>query len=242
MEKVKVPKFPRVLLNTTVEEIDRRLQVQSDSLAPFRYDGPVGENKGWKIGAFDIPKNSLYMMRLVRDGGRGSAPGTYHRLLRMKNGQVDALVMSDTDAEMIDFLNDMKGARGHVLVGGLGMGLVLKAMMLIGKVKKITVVEVSKDLIDLVQPYVFDLARRYGIGVTIHHDDIMEWRPTPNTLFDYAWFDIWDEISPDNLPDMALLEQMYRPVMKANGKIKHWCERECHLLDQGVDPRRFYRR
>jgi hypothetical protein len=41
---------------------------------------------------------------------------------------------------------------GHVLVAGLGLGLIVHALSANPAVKKITVVEISKDVIDLISP------------------------------------------------------------------------------------------
>jgi hypothetical protein len=231
-----IPFVERITLTGSVAQIDKALDKQTKALAKFRYDGPVGTKGPWTIKKFVVPKDSLAVLRLVRDGGRGTGPGDYHMLTRKEEDGSDTIVMSDTNAEMGDFLNDMREAEGHVLVGGLGMGLAIKAMLLTKKVKSITVVELSQDLIDLVGGHYRD------IRVRIVQGDIFKYVPPKNFKYDWAWFDIWDTISDDNLPDMAKLRERYRPVVKGKGRerIKCWVEYECSEMALGNDARHWY--
>lgn len=230
---IEFPKFPRILLEGSVETIDRKLQEQHDKLKPFRYDGPVGIKGNWEVAKFTVPKQSIDALRYVRDGGRGMAPGDYHRLVRI-DGKNRTTVMSDTDAEMIDFLDVMRDVEGDVLIGGLGMGLAIKALRMTGKVKNITVVEVDQNVIDLVGGHYRD------IRTTIVHGDIFKWRAPKGARYDWAWYDIWDTISDDNIPEMRRLKRRYATRMKGDRQQLCWAEYECVSMARGVDARNWY--
>jgi hypothetical protein len=226
-----IPTFDRVLLMGGVETIDRKLKEQGNKLKPFRYDGPVGSKGRWTVSHFTIPEQSLAVLRAVRDGGRGCAPGQYSRLLRDKN----TIVMTDTDAEMIDFLQGIREIKGRVLMGGLGLGLAVKALLMLDTVSYIEVVELDQDLIDLVGPHYKDPRLRIVQG------DIFKYRCERNvTKFDWAWYDIWDTISDDNLPEMRRLRRRFANRMSGNGKQLCWAEKECRLMKRGIDPRYWY--
>jgi phospholipid N-methyltransferase len=46
----------------------------------------------------------------------------------------------------------VKKANGNVLIGGLGLGLVIHNILNKQEVKSITIIEINKDLIELVKP------------------------------------------------------------------------------------------
>jgi len=104
---------------------------------------------------------------------------------------------------------------GHVLITGLGLGLVAEAMLrpAESKVQRITIVEFSPDVIRLVGPY---LHSRYPGKIEIIEADAFTWEPpSPRVSFTVAWHDIWpDPYTPENEEEMARLEERYRP----------WCD------------------
>ena len=73
---------------------------------------------------------------------------TIHRL--EKNGDV---LMTDSPAELFDMAEAVHRAKGHVLIGGLGLGCV--AMKIANKmaVESVTVVEKEQHVVNLVLPY-----------------------------------------------------------------------------------------
>jgi hypothetical protein len=219
-----------------VTYIDKALAAQSAKLKPFRYDGPVGTKGKWTIREFTIPKESLGVLRLVRDGGRGCAPGKYHQLLRTEPNGSKTIVMSDTDAEMIDFLSVIRpGWDGQILIGGLGMGLAIKTLLMMPEVGFITVVELDPELIELTKSMYAKEQR-----VEIIQGDIFKWKVPKGAKYDWAWFDIWDTISDDNIPDFQRLKRKYRKYLPSTDRLTFWAERECVLMKRDVDPRHWY--
>lgn len=158
---------------------------------------PEGKSGPWRIRKFTPgPEIGMYNLRLIRDGHRQRIvpPGTYTKLER--NGSV---IMSDTPAEAHEHYSIYKHAKGRVVIGGLGIGFVLKAILSKESVTSVTVVEFSRDVIRLVKPSIKDSR------VKIIQADIMKWKPDTKEKFDAAWFDIWDTIDDENLREMREL-------------------------------------
>ena len=59
------------------------------------------------------------------------------------------LIMSNTPAEVNDHYKFIQKAQGKVLIGGLGLGMVLKCLLDKKDVMKVVVVEQSPDVIKL---------------------------------------------------------------------------------------------
>jgi hypothetical protein len=139
-------------------------------------------------------------------GGRWVPEGHYVRLLKMqKNVYHDELnhdemvwqtVMSDTPDEMNDHILPILGARGRILVNGLGLGCVLNCMRMNESVTHVDVVEVSEDVMNLIVPfYKADDRIHFHLGSCVD----IKW--PRNTRWNYAWHDIWSSISDNNLVD-----------------------------------------
>lgn len=167
----------------------------------------------WKIENFTVSDNQAKYHNLYEAAHRGRfiKSGTYWRLLH--KGEV---VMSNTPAEIRDHIEFISRAKGNVLIAGLGIGMVLKALLEKYDVNHITIVEKSEDVIKLVSPFYKDER------VTIVHEDIFNYKP--REIFDYGWFDIWTYICSDNYDDMKRLNRKFARSVKEKG---HWCYDEC---------------
>jgi hypothetical protein len=115
-------------------------------------------------------------------------------------------VMSDTPSEISEHREAIENATGRVLVTGLGLGMVVSALLAKPDVEHITVVEIDRDVIGLTGHYYSSHPR-----VTIVNDDALEYAEAlqagdGSLLFDYAWHDIWSHISYRNLDDDTLAE------------------------------------
>jgi spermidine synthase len=113
-------------------------------------------------------------------------------------------MMSDTPAELLAHLDFIYRADGRVLVNGLGLGLVLKGLLLKPAVRHVDVVEIDQDIIKLVWPtYCTDPRAQ------LHHADafIIQW--PKESRWDFAWHDIWPALCTDNLPEITRLKRKY---------------------------------
>ena len=169
----------------------------------YKVSVPEGESGLWKVEQFTVSKEdaSFERMRSLFRGGRYVPEGTYTRLTR--GGRV---IMSDTPDEIRDHSYIIRNAKGHVLINGLGIGMVLQACLEKPRVTKVTVIEKSPDVIDLVAPH---YRERYGDKVEIIQADAFEWKPPKDVRYGAVWHDIWDNICGDNLPEMHKLHRKY---------------------------------
>jgi Ribosomal RNA adenine dimethylase len=124
------------------------------------------------------------------------APGRYVRLY--VGGE---LMMSDTGMEKRSNVEVVSRAKGHVLIAGLGIGMITHPIAAKKEVKSITIVEKSPDVIKLVAPTLHK-------KVTVVEGDIFTWVP-PKTKYDTLYFDIWAGICTDNLDDIAKLNRRF---------------------------------
>lgn len=57
--------------------------------------------------------------------------------------------------------------------------------------------------------------------------DAFAFDPGKSEKFDTVYFDIWRNISEDNLPEMALLHQRWKSRLNRAGEIKPWMSSWC---------------
>src|SRR3990167_3809769 len=176
----------------------------------YKIDIPEGERGDWRIEKFTVPESSIEGTRLAFDG-RPILPGTYTRLMHKKRG----LVMSDTPAEIRDCAELFHRAAGRGLINGLGLGVCLRGVLLKPEVLHVTVMEIDKDLIDLIGG---DFTQ--GPRVTVVHQDAFTYKPPRGQRFDFVWHDIWNGICGDNYEEMKYLHRKY-------GRIAKWQESWC---------------
>jgi spermidine synthase len=122
--------------------------------------------------------------------------------------------MSDTPAEYRDAVGFIRCASGAALISGLGLGMVVKALLAKPDVEHITVLELSPDVIKLVAPSYPDPRLR------IIEADCRAWKP--DRKFDWAWHDIWGDVTTDDLPEMATICRRFAKAMTAPGRQMVW--------------------
>ena len=148
----------------------------------------------------------------------GVRPGRYARLY------VGAmLMMSDTDMEHRTNWEVARRAHGRVLIAGLGIGLILTAILDKPEVTSVTVVEKHADVIALVGPY-YEHPK-----LTIVCGDIFDWKPVKGTQYDVIYFDIWPDLSTDILGEMATLHRRFARCLdrdNPNCWMDSWCKGE----------------
>lgn len=176
---------------------------------------PDGVSGDWRIQAFEVPQNDISQMLSMLKTGRGVPAGKYKRLMR--GGTV---VMSNTPDEIRDFSHFTRRAKGSVLINGLGLGCVVKVLLDNPEITKITVIEKSEDVINLVAPYFNDER------LVIVNADAFDYIPPKNERFNYVWHDIWDYICADNLPEMTKLHRKYG---KKSDWQDSWAKYRCQM-------------
>ncbi len=180
-------------------------------------DVPEGESGDWAVQKFEITKDGAMFWNMnPTSGARPVFPGHYTRLTRL-----GSTIMSDTRAEIADCLPFIFMSKGRVLINGLGLGVVLQAVLRKTEVTHATVIEQSEDVLKLVAEH---YKQRFGKRLNIIHADAYTYRPPKGEMYDAVWHDIWDDITPDNLPLMAKLHRKYGRRTPLQGS---WCRSEC---------------
>jgi hypothetical protein len=188
-------------------------------------DVPDGVSGDWSVETFVVQEKELSQMISLFQTGRGVPEGTYKRLKR--NGVV---VMSNTPDEIRDFMSFVRMSHGHVLVNGLGLGVLLKALLDKPQVTKVTVIEQSEDVIKLVGDTYLSDER-----VSIIHCDAFKYEPPKGVKYNAVWHDIWDYITSDNLPEMIKLHRKYG---RRSEYQESWCRSQCEGIRER--DRRYY--
>lgn len=166
-----------------------------------------------QIGEFQISHleiNEEYIkLLLLRDAANGREeyrdikPGKYVKLC--KNG---AVIMSDTQMEYHTNSEFIQSAHGHVLIAGLGIGLVTMAIQDNIRVKSIVIVEKEQEIIDLVFPH---LPIRKECSIVC--GDIFNYIPTRK--FNAIYFDIWNDVNYD-IQDIEILGERLAEYLDAS--------------------------
>jgi len=120
--------------------------------------------------------------------------------------------MTDTPFEVESSMGAVESARGDVLIGGLGLGLL--PTLIKDKVSSIDIVELSQDVIDLVFHQIATEKMR------IIKDDICHYFVSTERQYDLICVDIWQDTF---LPvwDIDGVKKLAQRCLKPGGTI--WC-------------------
>ena len=166
----------------------------------------------FEISHFEIGKNDMYAIL------HGISCGKFIRLTHR-----GSVVMSDTEMEKRTNAEFVRNAHGKVLIGGLGIGLILLAVQDKADVKKITVIEKNREVIDLVSNQL-----PLNDKVEIINADVFEYVPAEK--YDTIYMDIWNYINQDVYwEQMKPLMSRYRKYLvpkseNENRYIDCWCK------------------
>jgi hypothetical protein len=115
---------------------------------------------------------------------------TYTHLIRITTEKMHLsipgdIVMEDTPFELKTHLNFMMKAYGKVLVTGLGLGCVVRGLLVNPNVEHITCIEKSASVLNLIAPY---MPKK---RLNIIQADALVWCKLSTDKFDCAWHDLW---------------------------------------------------
>lgn len=168
---------------------------------------PDGARGKWNIRTRTLTEQDV-MLRNFKAANEGfpeftTCPGTYTILSYTTPDGSEEVMMSNTQFEYRTNVGFVQNARGHVLIAGLGLGMILRPLAANPNVKSITVIEKDPDVIALVAPHYADLEQLAIIqGDIFKHECIR--------TYDWALFDIWPTTTPDNLTEMHALRWRFR--------------------------------
>lgn len=181
---------------------------------------PAGEQGEARIEKFTVTRAdaSCYNMSVMFQGGRRTIqPGDYTRLY-----VGDVLMMSDTIVEKRDHRACVQAGTGTCFVAGLGLGMVAVALARKPEVERVIVMELSRDVIDLVAPHMPE-------KVEVIQGDLLS-DPIPKGKFDTIWLDIWSSISVDDAATRALASR--RLAQRKRGFMGSWAADEFRAAKQ----------
>ena len=119
--------------------------------------------------------------------------------------------MSNTPDEREDHRECFEQAQrlgGRCLVHGLGLGLIVHALLALPNVEHVDVVEFDRDVIRLVEmAFVGDIAAG---RLTVHVEDCLLKVWPEDARWQVVWHDIWLPLTEANLAEMELLHDMFR--------------------------------
>jgi len=165
---------------------------------------PAGQHGLAKVERFEITEEDsrLSAIRSVNHPGEYVRPGKYVKLF-----VGNTLMMSDTTMERRTNHAFVCHAHGRVLIAGLGIGLILEAILDKPEVETVTVIEKYRDVVTLVGQHYQD---KYRDKLTVITADIFKWRPIPRCMkYNVIYFDIWPDICCGSLKDMAKLHMTF---------------------------------
>jgi hypothetical protein len=157
-------------------------------------DLPVkdGTSGTWKLDTFEITADKAMSLALRAEYTGNTdefiPPGRYRRL---SNGW--DVVMSNTPMEIRTCQDFLERATGRVLINGLGLGMVLHAILQKDDVTHVTVIEKEQDVINLVAASFANDPR-----VEIIHADAMMYCPPAGVTYNACWHDIWPDFATAN--------------------------------------------
>jgi hypothetical protein len=158
-----------------------------------------GERGPWKVERFTVrPIDMAIQASGIFSTGRYVPPGDYTRLTRR-----GAVIMSDTPDELYDLAAILRHGAGHVLIHGLGLGCVVKAMLAKPGVRHVTVLDIDQDVIDLIGPYYA------GPRCDIIRGDALTHEWPKGQRWDCVWHDIWPTLCTDDLREHARLRRRF---------------------------------
>jgi hypothetical protein len=177
---------------------------------------PEGQRGPWTIRKIYVSEEDARgtAMRAALKGRGYAPPGSYTQLHHERRG----IVMSDTPDEKRDHLSAVLNAKGHVLINGLGIGMVLSAVLKRPAVDRVTVIEIDPDVAALVGPAYTDARVQVIVA------NAFNYRLPKGIRYGAVWHDIWDHICGDNLAEMTRLKRKYGRTADWQGC---WCEWEC---------------
>lgn len=138
------------------------------------------------------------------------------------------VVMSDSEFDKYTNSNIIRIAFGHVLIGGLGLGMIILPMLKNENIKKITVVEKEQDIINLIYEHIkhFDTDDK----LEVISDDIFKIEFPKTLKFDTMYFDIWNNVCGDNYEQMKILKKRFKKNRAKNANVSCWEEDKTRWL------------
>lgn len=154
----------------------------------FRSEVPPGTSGSWVVEKVALPERAYDSDSDPRPDCFKYRPGVYTCLRR--DAEQFMTDLYDEWWTQRDALREAAARGGEILITGLGLGLIAEAMLRRpdSPVSRITILELSSDVIRLVAPH---LLERYPGRLEIVEADAFRWTPPAGRRFSVGWHDIW---------------------------------------------------
>lgn len=192
---------------------------------------PEGKSGDWSVEYFTVTEEETKLDRL-RAACNPSALGRYvpageYMALKRRG----TIVMSTTPDELRDF-QFLRHETGSGLIAGLGLGCAVTFLLHEpSKVETVTVIEKSPDVLALVGQTLY---QAFPGKLILIQADIFTWEPPKGMCWDWGWYDIWDNICGDNLPEMTKIKRRF-----GRRVARQFCWQEHHLRYQARKEREY---
>ena len=178
-------------------------------------------------------ESKVYNLKSLFNGNGGFDCVTAGQYVKLSVNNI--LMMSDTDMEKRTNYEFISNAKGDVMIAGLGIGLILhniEKKVKTGEVKSITVYEKYQHVIDLITPYYKHLP------ITVKCEDILNYLPPKEEIYDTIYFDIWPTIDTNNLKDIRILHNRWKFHKRQDGWMDSWVKQK--LQNMKREENRYY--
>lgn len=169
---------------------------------------PEGKSGDYAVEHFTVSEQEadLYLLRATYNFdylGRHFEKGDFCRL-KMK----DSLITSDGGGERWSTVEVCNRAMGNILIAGLGIGMMLCRIVPKPEVESVTVVEISPDVINLVEEHIREYLGEASQKLEIVLGDI--WEFVPAHKYNTMWFDIWGDYSGNTYEETKRLHKRFQ--------------------------------
>lgn len=131
--------------------------------------------------------------------------------------------MSDSGEERCMMFAAAKLAKGHVLIGGLGLGVYPQFVLALQRpVTSLTILERDPEIIDLITTAWFQQHPEHAELVTICEGTIEAYLSQTDRVFDTIYLDTWEDADPRFLAHINYLLGLASRRCSPNGTIQCW--------------------
>ncbi len=196
-------------------------------LSAMRADSIPEDSSGlWTVKKRAITAEMAYKTAIKH--GRACHPGSYTFLYRLTNDTLmnafpGDVVMNDMPCELKTHLDFCIKAKGKILVGGLGLGCVVRGLLVNDNVTSIDVIERDRNVIKLCGNSISHPK------VTIHWGDAWE-DQIDGGPWDRIWWDLWSDKDRDE-PALSLIHM----------RLIHRFRKRCTKQGAWAFPRKYRR-
>ncbi len=197
----------------TLASLPEYPEVEQGSLRLSKSVGQAGRTERWynpKIGRFLYTKNPMPIEYPSLEQGYGNSWITW---------------MSGAPDECLSMKSLARGASGHSLISGLGLGILAWMCAANPLVKSVTVVEIQQGVIDIVGPVVSHPK------ITILQGDVNEYLRKTTERYDFIGLDTWPDAG-SAVMESSDAKAFARRALTRNGLVRTWLDEIADRLNQ----------